>query len=617
MPRISQEIIDQIKQNVDIVDVIGQYIPLSKRGSNYMASCPFHEDRNPSFSVSQSKQIFKCFSCGRGGNVFTFLEGMEGLSFLQAVKKAAEFSSIKLDAEIFAQFTDEKNEENPLLKLLEKTHAFYHYYLTASKNGRKALDYLKARQVKDSTIERFGLGLAPDNSELLEAYLLKEGFNQESLKASGVFYQTEEGSLLDRFRGRLIIPLRDRQGRTVAFAGRIYQAQDRSLSKYINSPETAIFQKKNLLFNLDLARLSIRQKHQAIICEGYMDVMAMDQAGFENVVASMGTSLTLDHLRSLSRLTKAVIFLFDGDEAGQKATAHAFEIASQVPQIQAKAVSLGQGLDPDEWIKERGQGAFEEVLARARSQYEFMADYLKQSYHLDQDQDKSHYIEKMIEQIAQLSSPIEQALRVQDLANQFELSPELIQEQLAWVTFRMQERAGQSKPFKKSGPEANTLVKTYDPAQIPLEDFKVESVRAYQSEKQILFNLIHYEEAWKFVESLDHPLVFYHETAQNIYFELQKLYYDEGNLLPLTAIIDRMTDKKSSYFLTDLLWKQEKLAYREEVMADSLRMIHKAFLEKQVEELKNKAKEAGDQQDFTGMNAYMLEIMNLTRQLKA
>lgn len=610
MAFIPQTLINQVRENTDIVDVISQYVPLTKRGANYIASCPFHEDRNPSFSVSQPKQIYKCFSCGRGGNVYSFIEEIEGISFPEAFAKVAAFSQIPIDERYLQQGSKVQPAHQRLYELHDKVADFYHYYLTGTNNGASGYDYLLNRGFDEALLDTFQLGLAPDNSQVLLEYLRQNEFSDQELIDSGIFYQNDYQEWRDRFCGRLIIPLRNERGQVVAFSGRQFQAEQSPQAKYLNSPETPIFQKGELLYNLDLARPEINRTKQVLICEGYMDVMALYQAGYENVVATMGTSLTEEHLDRLTRLSREIYFIFDGDEAGQKATKRAFDLVLPRPQLVAKSVSIPQGLDPDEWLKQKGKASFDRLLEEAQSAFDFQVEYLKTHYNLHNDQELAQYIEQVTQLIAQLNSPIEQELRMKDLAEAYTVSLDLIEEQVARKRQQLNQQRRQESPGEAAPPPPPVAPA---PASTSLN---IRSGLAFQSEKQLLFHLIYYEEAWKFVEEMDGALVLFHDTAQRIYFALQELYYDEGLSLPLTAIVDRMTEESSRQFLNEVIWDQENLGYQEEVMVDCLKAIDKAFVQQEIEELREKVKQARQSAEYTEMNDLMMQIMRLNRKIK-
>lgn len=614
MSYIPEEVINEVKDEVNIVELIGQYVQLTKRGTNYMASCPFHEDKNPSFSVSEPKQIFKCFSCGRGGNAFSFLQEMEGISFTEAVGKAAEFANVTIDEQFLQSKPSQKQEYGYLYDIHEKVRDFYHYYLMSTNNGEEAYNYLLERDITKETLELFQIGLAPKNSMALLQYLQKEEYTNEQLIESGIFYMTESGDLVDRFHERIIIPLLNSRGEVVGFSGRVYKSDSDSHAKYLNSPETNIFKKGKLLYNLDKARLPIRQSNSVLVAEGYMDVISLHQAGYENVVASMGTSLSQDHLNQLSKMASTIIFAFDGDEAGQKATSRAFQIAQNIQNSEIKAIKIPNKLDPDEWIKQNGQESFQQLINQSISQFEFNRKFFKNDYNLNDEYELAQYIEKVIELISSIKSPIEQQLRIQDLVKEYNLSEAIVLEQVN------RQRDNRSKSYTEADnyniDMANDV--PYETIIHPVETpaLQIKSKRAYNSEKQIIFLLIYFDEAWAYMEELGTPPIFFHDFASKAFFALDRYYY-EGNRLPLTGIIDRIDDTQVSHFLTSLMWEQEIFEFSKKILDDCFNVLKQEFIIQEINELRDKLTLFQQQQNHSEINQTLTRIMNLTRQIKA
>lgn len=619
---IPEEVIQEIRQKTDIVDIINQYVQLSKRGNNYTASCPFHEDRNPSFSVHHGKQIYKCFSCGRGGNVYGFLQEIEGIGFVEAVQKVAELANVPLDEQYFQPTgsSGQSKANQALREIHQKTMDFYHYYLTSTTNGEEALEYLLARSFTTETLATFKIGLAPTNSALLVQYLQKDDYSTEQLVDSGIFYLDDSGHLVDRFRGRIMFPLRNRSGDPVAFSGRVYDnaTVNQAKAKYLNSPETELFHKTDMVFNMDLARPRIRQLNQVIVSEGYMDVMALYQAGYENVIATMGTSLTTTHLNQLAKLAEEIIFVFDGDDAGQQATARGFELAKGYRQ-QFKSIQIPNQQDPDDWIKEKGAASFQRLINQADSRFEFYRRYLKQNYDLNDGTQLAQYIEALIGQIALLQSPIEQQLRIQDIVQEYQLSETILLEQLAQAS---QQKTKQKPDHHYQPPEESIPSDSfYGELPVMIEDVSenqtmtIDSRRAYQSEKQFLASLIYYSEAWDYIKERNEPILLFHEIAQKVYFELEEYYY-QGNALPLTGIVDKIKDTQLNHYLTTLIWENDPLGFADSIMEDCLRVIDQEFITLQIKELRQKLEICQREQRSSDSYEIINRIMQLTRQLK-
>ena len=607
MARIPNEIVNQILSEVNIVDLINSYIPLQKRGNNYLCACPFHEDNNPSFSVSETKQIFKCFSCGRAGNIYSFIQEYEHVGFVDAVIKAAEFANIKLPDTV-----TQSTKVNPKIEILYQIHQkvveFYHYYLTQTHHGEKALDYLTQRGINAETIERFNIGYAPNKSELIYQILQNEDFTDEQLIQSGIFYQNDRKQMIDRFKNRLIIPLRDEQGRTIALSGRLIE-DNPSLAKYINSPETDIFVKSRFLFNMDLARQAVRQSEELLITEGYMDVISLSQAGFLNSVATMGTAFTSDHLRQIKRITRHVKLVFDGDRAGQDAMSRAMDRLIDESSLSTEAVIIPEGRDPDDWIKRSGKAGFQTLLDKSKSYYDFKKAYLAYSYNLSLDNEKAQYIEQLIKTVALIPSSIEQQLRVQEIVAEFQLNEAIVQEQLTRATRYHEKEIKQQSHSSK-------ITKT----DIPAESFvtskiTVESKKAYQAERTILFNLIYHEAAWKYIQQLDEIPIMYHDLSNRAFLALDRYYY-EGNHFPMTQIVHQIDDGELNQWLQDIMWSDEVFDFNEQEMADCFEILKKEFIGQKIAELRTKLKQAKQENNQTTSQEIFQQIFLLMKEYK-
>lgn len=613
MSFIPTETINEIREKTDIVDVIGQYVQLTKRGNSYSCSCPFHEDRNPSFSIHSDKQIFKCFSCGRGGNVFTFLQEIEGISFPEAVQKAAEFSGVPLDPRYINQGSAQNERFADLFEIHEKAATFYAYYLNQTNNGLNGLEYLTERQIDKKMIDRYLIGLSPENSEVLYQYLLKEGYNNQQLVNSGIFYQKDDQVLVDRFKGRVVFPLRNQQGKVVGFSGRVF-GESHSESKYINSPETDIFQKNQLIFNLDLARPEIRRLKQVIVCEGFMDVIRMDQNGIMNSVATMGTSLTAHHLEQLTKMAQEIVFVFDGDDAGQNATNRAFELSLPFKNKQFKSVRIPNRMDPDEWLQANGGEALKQLIQNANNRFSFQREFLKTQFNLQDEQGLAQYIEKVIGLIALIESPIEQQLRIQDIVKEYGIDEAIVKEQIA----RSRQHSNERNSFYPSTNANEISVDNHGHDLSPIEEGKeltIRSKRAYEAEKLIIQNLIYHQDAWLYLEQQNKQPIFYHSYFQELFFKLEYNYYDKGLSFPMTGLEQDLEDELQQLY-RDIIWDARQLSYEDEVMSDCFKVIKQCFIEQEILEWKERLKTFQKEGRKTEVSEAMVEILRLTRQIK-
>jgi DNA primase len=427
MGKISSEVLERIRKEVDILDVVGQYVNLKRGGRNYFGLCPFHSERTPSFTVAAHKQIFHCFGCGAGGDVIQFLMDVEQYTFQEAVIHLAKEKGISIPEEVYA-VSDEDQAISQLRFVLSTATKLYHHFLLHTPYGREAREYLAARKISMETIKTFEIGYAP-SSECLIPFFQKRGVTVDLLVEAGLVVVPEDQarSPYDRFRHRILFPIADSQGRVIGFGGRALADNG---PKYLNSPETRLFQKRNHLFNLSRARKHIRKDGQAILMEGFMDVISLWQAGIYHGIAPLGTSLTDTQARLIGRNTDKVVLCFDSDEAGQAATERSLEMMKE-QSLKVKVAQMPVGTDPDEFIRNKGASAFrEEVLGAAKPIAQFMLNRLKRGFKLTDDDDRLSYIAAAIKFIASLPTATEQDLYVRNLTEEFHLSLEAVKEEL-------------------------------------------------------------------------------------------------------------------------------------------------------------------------------------------
>ncbi|WP_270331168.1 DNA primase [Lapidilactobacillus dextrinicus] len=416
--RIPEAFIEEVRQKTNIVDVVSQYVQLKKQGKNLFGLCPFHEEKTPSFSVTEDKQIFNCFSCHRGGNVFKFIMDIEDISFPEAVLKVADFSDISLPQDLATQkATADQSQAQQLRQLYQDVQVLYTHILLKTKIGEPALDYLQNRQLDEQAINEFGLGFAPDQSDLLLNFLKTRHVSRELMVRSGLFAQRQDGQLIDRFRNRVMFPIWDQSGRVIAFSGRLLTKSDNE-PKYLNSPETEIFQKRDVLYHFAQAKREIRQTKTAYLFEGFMDVISAYRAGVTNGIASMGTSLTSDQLYLLSRAAQRLIICYDGDEPGQNAIADALKLVKERP-FEIGVVILPDGQDPDEYIKAHGAEAFQQQLeAHVLTPVAFELQRLAGQYNFSVDNERLAYVQSALQTLVTIESTVEQDLYLRQVADQ-------------------------------------------------------------------------------------------------------------------------------------------------------------------------------------------------------
>lgn len=417
---IPDSILSQIQDRTDIVEIISAYVPLKRAGRNFKAPCPFHHEKTPSFMVSADKQIFHCFGCGVGGNVFSFLMKQEKQDFREVVEMLAERVGVEIpkDRGVSPQVIE---KSALLVKANELASGFYHRFLLENKEAEIARAYLAKRGISDATIANFKLGYAPDAWDGLTR-VMKSQVSDAVLEKTGLVVSKKEGGFYDRFRRRIIFPILDAKGASVAFGGRVL---DDSLPKYLNSPETEIYIKGKHLYGFVQARKAIHDSDAVIIVEGYMDVIACHQAGVENVVASLGTALTLDQVRLVKRHTKNVFILYDADPAGELATLRGLELFLEEG-LEVKIVRLAAGHDPDSFIKERGLGLFREVLSKAQTLFDYKLALLKERFDSSTLEGRVRIANEMVLLFRKVPNEILRSVWVKELARELTLSEEAL-----------------------------------------------------------------------------------------------------------------------------------------------------------------------------------------------
>ncbi|MFN2514834.1 MAG: DNA primase [Pyrinomonadaceae bacterium] len=425
--RYPQTFIDDLKRQADIVRVVQDYVQLKKKGANWMACCPFHKEKTPSFSVSPAKEIFYCFGCHKGGSVFTFVMEMERVSFPDAIKLVAEKSGVPLPKLIDdSRFEARRHEADEVIELNKWALEWWEHQLESSGEARIARDYLLHREITEETKKTFRLGYAPDSWDALSIYLRQKGASQEQIERSGLVVKKEEGGSYDRFRGRLIFPVMDVQGKPIAFGGRTLRDED---AKYINSPETAAYIKGRNLFGLHLMRDEIRRSEFAILVEGFLDLIVPYQFGIRNVVASLGTALTPDQAKLLGRFARKVVVNYDGDPAGVQAAKKALEILL-AEDLEVKILVLPDNADPDEFIRKSGVSEYQRQRGEAQPHIQFVIDQAVRDRKLSNPADKEAAIDEVLPYIRAVSSRLQKreyfdiamdALRIGDAALRREL----------------------------------------------------------------------------------------------------------------------------------------------------------------------------------------------------
>ena len=512
--RYSDDIIEEVRMKNDIVDVISQYVKLTRKGSSYFGLCPFHNEKTPSFSVTPSKQMYYCFGCGAGGNVYNFIMEYENYSFGEALSHLADRAGVELPKIEYSREAREKAEQRAALLEINKLAAQYFYYQLRREGGKTAYGYLTGRGLSEETIRKFGLGYSDKYSDDLYKYLKGKGYSDELLRESGLFNVDERRGMYDKFWNRVIFPIMDVNNRVIGFGGRV---MGDGKPKYLNSPETKIFDKSRNLYGLNVARTT--RKNYLILCEGYMDVIAMHQAGFTNAVASLGTALTSGHASLVKRYTKEVLLLYDSDGAGIRAALRAIPILREAG-VTSRVVSLKPWKDPDEFIKNEGAEAFEERLNQAMDSFMFRVHIAEQEFAMDAPQGQNQFFERCAEMLLELSDELERNLYIEAIVKEYGrygVGTEDIRKRVN--TLALKGTPAEKRIQPKSGtPETKKKESTADKAQ-----------------KLMLTWLVNYpgifEQVEKYISPSDFVVPLYKEVAQMLFDQHKEGETNPGKLL--------------------------------------------------------------------------------------
>lgn len=432
---LSEQFISELKARNDIEDVVGSYVNVKRRGRNLVGLCPFHSEKTPSFTVYPDSQSFYCFGCGAGGDVVTFVRRMENLDYIEAVKLLAQRAGLAMPEDGYDDsFAKRKTR---ILEINRETARFYHQCLI-SPVGKKGLDYLRERGLSDKTIRHFGLGFAPESWDAAIKHLMGKGFRMDELTDAAIAVKSARGSYYDQFRGRVIFPIIDIRGNVIAFGGRVMDGKG---PKYLNSPDTPVFKKSRNLFALNFAK-AIKEP-ALILAEGYMDVVALHQAGFANAVATLGTSLTSEQARMISQYAEEVVIAYDADGAGQKATNRAINMFGEIG-LKVRVLKVKDAKDPDEFIKKFGAARFRLLLEGAGSAMEFEIGKLRQKYDLESSDGKVGFLKEFAQFMAGIRNPIERDVYVTKTAAELGVSKDPLMVQIDYI-IRQQAKNAEKK----------------------------------------------------------------------------------------------------------------------------------------------------------------------------
>lgn len=598
--RIEDEKINQIREAVDIVELIGEYVQLKKQGRNYFGLCPFHGENSPSFSVSAEKQIFHCFGCGAGGNIFTFLMDIEGYSFVEAAKVLAEKGNIPLDVEINKeqQRSSLPASSEQMIEAHELLRKFYHHLLTHTNEGQEALEYLLNRGFTEETIEKFQIGYALDSWDFVSKFLKKRGFSLELMEQAGlIILREKDQSYFDRFRNRVMFPIMDYQGNTIAFSGRTLGEEQ---PKYLNSPETPIFNKSKTLYNFHQARSHIRKKEQAVIFEGFADCISAVRAGVENSVATMGTALTDQHIKLLKRSTNQIIICYDSDSAGLNAANRAANML-QEQGFYIKVALMPDNLDPDDYIKKYGEKSFvSAVIGDSLTYMAFKLHFLRIGKNLNNEGDRIQYIEEVLKEISRLSNAVERDFYLRQLSSEFSLSLDALEKQQRQV-FYSEQKKGTLPKASIQKPMTLQYENKLRPAYLNAERF-------------LIAHMLKSKEATYKVQQMLENNIFHLDEHQAIITYLYA-FYEDGHDPDTSFFLTFLPDQNLRRIVSEI----EMISVNEEVtdkeLSDCINQVLKYEKMLKIKEKQEEQKEAERRSDTVAAAKIAMEIIQLRKML--
>jgi len=473
--RIPESKIEEVRTSASVVDVVSEFVQLRKRGKNYIGLCPFHNEKTPSFTVSEEKQIFHCFGCHTGGNVFKFLMEFQKISFVESVQQLADQLGITIDYEQ-AGYSEQQTEQEIYYDINTETAKYFSNLLLNDDEGKFAREYFQKRNIKTQTMRTFGLGYALRGWENFINFSKEKGFDEDKIIALGLVGRNKEGRVYDKFSGRIIFPIFSPNGRVVAFAGRILDDKEKS-AKYLNSPESLVYIKGRTLYGLSHAKDDIRKLDKAILVEGYMDLISLYQNGAKNVVAVSGTALTDDQVQLLSRYTKNVVLLFDSDTAGIKASMRSIELLLK-RDMEVKIVSLPEGEDPDSFVNKYGKDEFDELIKKAENFLEYQTRYYDSLGKFDDPATAAEAIRELVKPVALINDELKRTLLLKNIAKKFNIREKLLESELI-------KQVNQVEKFERN----KTKIKIKDDSTtstLTLTESRIESPVIYNLETEII-----------------------------------------------------------------------------------------------------------------------------------
>lgn len=564
----SDEIIEEVRSRNDIVDVISSYVNLKKKGNSYSACCPFHHEKTPSFHVSREKQMYHCFGCGVGGNVYTFLMEHENYSFPEAVEALAERAGVKLPEQSMSPEAKKQADERSRIKDMNRLAAGYFHYLLRTDHGKHALEYLTERGLSEETINKFALGFSDVYRDDLYKYLKSKGYKDEELKNSGLVKFDEKYGASDQFWNRVMYPIVDTNNRVIGFGGRV---MGDGKPKYINTQETLVFDKSRNLYGLNLAKKSRRSG--IIFCEGYMDVISMHQAGFDNAVASLGTALTPGQVNLIKRYTDHVYLAYDSDEAGTKAALRALEIMREF-EMPARVISLKPYKDPDELIQAEGTESFERRIEQAQSGTMFEIGILEHNYNQEDPQERTQFQKEAARRLCQINDPLERNNYVESVAKQYGIDKDSLKETVTQYGI-----AG-------AGKIDTSVFRERTPRKSPEEEKQQKQLK---SERLLITWLINDNSLFDKIKGIVTPEDFLDPVYHDVIKQLMEQYERDGTVTP-AAIMNHYQSKEEHEKISGIMQQDFDMEVaqneKSKVITDLVKSIRHRSLQHQLEEAK-------------------------------
>ena len=605
--RIPEHTIEEIRNSASIVDVISSYVQLRKRGKNFIGLCPFHEEKTPSFTVSEEKQIFNCFGCQTGGNIFKFLMEYKSISFVEAVQEVAEIVGITLNFKE-EKFSSAESELEKYYELNVFAAKFFSDNLLSSEAGEIARDYLKKRNIKTQTQKLFGLGYALNGWDSFLHHAENNSINLDDAKLLGLIDSKDEGKYYDKYRGRIIFPIFSPNGRVIAFGGRVFQGEE-NVAKYLNSPESSIYLKRKSLYGLFHAKDEIRKLNKAIMVEGYMDLIALYQHGIKNVVASSGTALTEDQVRLLSRYTKNIVVIFDADDAGTKAAMRSIEILLK-QDFDVNMLSLPEGEDPDSFINEFGKKHFEEFLHGAKNFLEFQTTQFESEGMFENPTTEAEAIRELVKTASFVNDELKRNLLIRSISRKFNLREKLLESELE--KYLAQNRRISSRT-------SNRIIKNGKPASKILSD---EDRRLVYLEKELIELLFEgNNEIINMIFDTLSPKDFTNKSLSHLAKIVNESYL-KGNF-ETASIVEKIEDEKlKNYVLSISLGDHQissnwdKMSNTGKVEKDPLKYATDTLRKYQILKIDNMIKDNDRRIEALGNDPEVLELMKSNDELR-